>query len=299
MTSRKTPEQVLEHLLQQDPDLHKELPLMTQRDRVEKDVQPTVGVYETNERTSGATIGASTTARPASRINDTTSDPDVTAATPGDLVRWGSVLAGLFAALATLITLSILGLAIGAAAFDPATSQAGNFGIGAGIWGAVTALLSFLVGGWIAGRSAKFAGTNSGILQGAMVWFVAIPMLVYLLSAGIGTLLSTAGSVAGTAAQVAGSAAGAAAGAAADNPAAQATAGAGVDAAQDAAGAAQATAQAAIDNVSAQDVEDAASATSRGAWGTLLSLGLAAAAAIGGSYLGSQQAEASRRTVKV
>lgn len=203
---------------------------------------------------------------------------------PKDLVRWGPILAGIFAALATLITLSLLGIAIGLSAFnygDPASS----FGIGAGIWGAITALISFFVGGLIAARSAAYGGRTSGIMNGAMVWFVAIPLLVYLLSSGIGALTRTVGNVAGTAAQVAAPVAGQAAGEAANNPALQSTAQAG---AQGAGQAVQATAQALANSVTPQDVNQAAGKAADGAWGALLSLGLAAAAAIGGGVVGAR-----------
>ena len=123
-------------------------------------------------------------------------------ARPTDLVRWGPILAGLFAALSTLATLTVLGLAIGASTFTPGASL-GNMGLGAGIWGAVSALLAFGVGGWLAARSAAVGGHSNGILNGAMVWFVAIPLLLYLLSSGIGNLVGAAGSAAGMAAQAA------------------------------------------------------------------------------------------------
>src|SRR3712207_6616613 len=113
-------------------------------------------------------------------VYDTPAQPAVVAAPdtkPADLICWGPILGGLFAALATLITLSVLGLAIGLSAFDPG-DPLGNFGIGAGIWGALTALIAFFVGGWVAGRSAAFNGKTSGLFNGAMVWFVAIPLLV-------------------------------------------------------------------------------------------------------------------------
>ena len=208
---------------------------------------------------------------------------------PSDLVRWGPVMAGLFAALATLITLATLGIAIGLSSFD-ANAPLGNFGIGAGIWGALTALLAFLVGGWIAGRASAFSGRTSGILNGAMVWFVAIPLLIYLLGSGIGSIVRTAGSVAGTAVQ----AGAAAAGGAAQNPALQQTAQAAVNnpttqaAGADAVQAAQATASALAAQVTPERVETAVNNAGPAAWGTLLSLGLAAAAAIGGGYLGSR-----------
>jgi hypothetical protein len=240
---------------------------MTQRERIAQSNTgaASVGVYDT----PGATITTDTK--------------------PTDLIRWGPILGGLFAALATLITLGVLGLAVGLSAYD-ANDPLGAFGIGAGIWSAITALISFFVGGWVAARSAAFAGRTSGIFNGAMVWFVAIPLLVYLLGSGLGGLARTAGSVAGTVAETAGAAAGAAAanpelqataGAAANDPAAQATAGTVVDQAQ-------ATAQAAVEGVDAQDVNNAADTAGRSAWGVLLSLGLAAAASILGGYLGSR-----------
>ncbi|MDQ2997508.1 MAG: hypothetical protein M3R61_10680 [Chloroflexota bacterium] len=219
------------------------------------------------------------------RTSDTFDDDrDITVERRKDLVRWGPVITGLFAALATLAPLTVLGLAIGLSAYD-AGDQASSFGIGAGIWGAITALIAFFVGGWLSGRTSALRGTNAGILQGAMVWFVAIPLLLYLLSSGIGALARTAGSVAGTAIETAGSAAGVAAGQAANNPAAQATAQAG---AANVGAAAQATATALAGQVTPGRVEQAADTADNAAWGTLLSLGLAAAAAIAGGYAGAR-----------
>lgn len=208
---------------------------------------------------------------------------------PTDLIRWGPIVGGLFAALATLITLSILGLAVGLSAFD-AGDPLGSFGIGAGIWGALTALIAFFVGGLVAGRSAAFSGKTSGLFNGAMVWFVTIPLLVYLLGSGVGALARTAGSVASTAAQTVGAAAGAAAanpalqataGAAANSPAIQATAGTVVDQAQ-------ATASAIQESVTPQDINEAKGTVGNTAWGILLSLGLAALASILGGYVGAR-----------
>ncbi len=70
-----------------------------------------------------------------------------------DLVRWGPVIAGIFAALATLVTLTILGIAIGSATYE-AGDNLGDIGLGAGIWGAISVLISFFVGGLLAARTA-------------------------------------------------------------------------------------------------------------------------------------------------
>lgn len=211
---------------------------------------------------------------------------NVDVVTPVDRVRWGPILAGLFAALSTLAGLAILGLAIGASAFTPG-DQGSTFGLGAGIWGAISTLLAFLVGGWIAARAAAVQGRSSGILNGAMVWFVAIPLLIYALGSGIGAIANTLGNVASTAAQVAAPVAGQAAEEAAANPEAQASAGA-------AAGAVASNAAAAIEQVQQQasdprTQEQIAGTIRDNAWRTLLGLGLAAAAAIGGGVLGARR----------
>lgn len=249
---------------------------MTQRERIREEVRET--------RTS--------TNRPAVGVYDTDVtqdyDGDVTAARTVDRVRWGPVIAGIFAAMATLATLTVLGLAIGLTAFDAGdTNNLGPFGLGAGIWGALSTLISFLVGGWLAARTAAVGGHSNGILNGAMVWFVAIPLLLYALGSGLSGLAKTAGSIAGTAVQAGATAAGAAA----NNPGAQATAAAGV---QGAAGALQATAQAAASKIDSQDVNNAANKAANTAWSTLLALGLAAGASIGGGYLGSRPVAVNR-----
>ncbi|HWP40581.1 MAG TPA: hypothetical protein VNL70_06605 [Tepidisphaeraceae bacterium] len=119
--------------------------------------------------------------------------------TPFDRVRWGPILAGLFAALSTLTVLSVLGLAIGLSAWDPAQNiRAWSWG--AGIWSILSALISFLVGGWIAARSAATVGERNGLLNGAMVWAVAIPLLLFLLGGGFASLAQIA--VAGSDRQV-------------------------------------------------------------------------------------------------
>src|SRR5690349_3404384 len=122
---------------------------------------------------------------------------------PVDRIRWGSIIAGLFAALATLVVLSVLGLAIGLSNYNPGDPLR-NFGIGAGIWGAVTTLIAFLIGGWVAAGTAATRGRRNGMLNGAMVWVVTIPLLLYVAGNSLGSILSTASStVAGAAAPAA------------------------------------------------------------------------------------------------
>lgn len=185
---------------------------------------------------------------------------------PIDRVRWGAILAGLFAALSTLALLSLFGLAIGASAFD-ANDRVQSYGLGAGIWGGVSALLAFLIGGWVAAKTAAVHGERNGLLNGAMVWAVAVPLLLYLLTSGVGSLVGTAANVGAQAAGVA----------------AATAAGQGIDPAT--------TAQQSVEGlqtqVTAQDTEQIANTTARTAWGTLGSLLMGLGAAAMGGYLGA------------
>lgn len=255
---------------------------MTQRNRNDDDRN--VEVYETPGNTAR-------TAMPQRTVVNTVQprqDIDTTIVTPVDRVRWGSILAGLFSALSTLLVLTLIGLAIGAASFDPG-DRASGFGIGAGIWSAVSLLLSFLVGGFVAARTAAVAGGRNGALNGALMWAVAIPLLLYALGSGVGALLGTAGRVAGTAATVAGQAAGAAA----TNPNVQATAAAAGAQAPDAA----ATAQAGVANLQAtaqalntpQNQEAVADGVRNAALAALAPLLLSLGASALGGYFGARR----------
>jgi hypothetical protein len=186
-----------------------------------------------------------------------------------DRVRWGAVFAGLLSALSTLALLSLLGLAIGASTYNPG-DDAGNFGLGAGLWGGLSALLAFLVGGWVAARTAGVRGERNGMLNGAMVWALAIPLLLYLLSSGIGSAVRTASTVASGGVQAAAQAT--------DNNANAPDAQANSDAIQD-----RADALATPENADA-----IADATQRAALGTLGSLLLGLGAASLGGYFGSR-----------
>ena len=204
-----------------------------------------------------------------------------TVVTPTDRVRWGPIFAGLFAAMSALVVLSLLGLAIGLSSVD-AGDRPANFGIGAGVWGAVSALAAFFFGGWMAARTAARDRDHNGLLQGAMVWMVAVPLMVYLLAGGIGSLFRTAGSVAATGAQAAATTAGAAA----NDPSAREDVRAAAD---DAAEGVQAKATEMRQQVTPERVEQASNRAATGVWGPLVSLMLGLGAAAFGGHVGSRR----------
>jgi hypothetical protein len=247
----------------------------------------------------------------------------MTLTAPLDRVRWSAVLAGLFTALVSIIFLTVLGVAIGLSTVD--ANNLDNFGLGAGIYGAVAAIIAFALGGYMAARTAAVTGTGNATLNGFMVWVVAIPLIVNLLGAGIGSLLGMATDVATTAAttaaQVAAPVVQEAAEELADNPALQATVAEGVNDAVNPAAqatvaegtgdgavnpAAQATVaqgaetiatqaqgavaevQEQVESVTPQDVENVARDVSGTAWGVLIALGLTALAAAFGGMVGTR-----------
>jgi hypothetical protein len=193
-----------------------------------------------------------------------------------DRVRWGPIAAGLATALTSLLMLSLLGLAIGLTvvnAGDAAAQGAAPAGLGrnSAIWGALAGLIAFFLGGWVAGHSAAVFDRGWGALNGALVFLVGVPVILWLATMGLGTVLGSLGSLAGSL-----------------NP--------DPGTVQNVADQAQQAAQ----NTQPIDVARAAANARNTAWGTLLGLVLAlGASAVGGMAGIRRELEIDRRTGKV
>src|SRR5215472_12635088 len=115
---------------------------------------------------------------------------------------WGSVLAGAVVAGASMILLSVLGVAIGAGGLrftQTTASDMAGYGLGAGIWTAINLILSLAFGGYVA---ARLSGTHSHLdaeLHGITVWGVTILLMTMLLTQAVGSILGTVASTAGSA----------------------------------------------------------------------------------------------------
>jgi hypothetical protein len=88
--------------------------------------------------------------------------------------------------------LTVLGLAVGLSAFEPTTAGE-EVGTAAAVWGAVSALISFFLGGWVAGKTAALRGDDQALLNGAMVGATALALILWLASTGVGNLLGGLG----------------------------------------------------------------------------------------------------------
>ena len=115
-------------------------------------------------------------------------------------VQWGPIMAGLLTGIATLILLTVLGLAIGTAAFEPGESD--GLGTAAGIWGAISAIIAFFLGGWVAAKTAAVGGRGSGMINGFLVGATALALILWLTTTGISNLLGTVGNNLGDIANV-------------------------------------------------------------------------------------------------
>lgn len=88
------------------------------------------------------------------------------------------------------IYLSVLGLAVGSTAFSPRSANQ-HVTTGAAIWGVISALIAFFLGGWVAAKSAAVGGAGSGILNGLVVGCAILVLVLWLTGTGIGALLGT------------------------------------------------------------------------------------------------------------
>lgn len=95
------------------------------------------------------------------------------------VARAGGIVAGVFTVLATLVLLGEIGMAAGMSAYD-AGDRAAAYALGAGIWGLVSAILAFLVGGYVAARLGRPAPGRDAATHGGLVWAVAVPVIGFV-----------------------------------------------------------------------------------------------------------------------
>lgn len=102
------------------------------------------------------------------------------------LISWPAVLAGAIVAVAVGAMLNLLGVALGASAFNPYEFDGGGrsgFTAAAGMWMAFANALALFVGGAVATRAAKYADHHKGALHGLAVWALAFLLAITIASA--------------------------------------------------------------------------------------------------------------------
>jgi len=132
-------------------------------------------------------------------------------------VSWSAIFAGVVLVLAIEVLLGVLGAGVGLGFVNPntgTTPNASSFGIGAGVWWLVSTVIALIIGGYAAARLAGVPTRFDGMLQGLVIWGLAVLLTVYLITSAVGGLIGGAFSVLGGTVSAAGSAIGGAASAA-------------------------------------------------------------------------------------
>ena len=105
-------------------------------------------------------------------------------------VQVGPIIAGILTAITVMIILTVLGLAVGSSALAP-RDVGQKLGTGAAIWGIVSAIIAFFIGGWVAAKTAAVAGTGSGMINGFMVGAAILVIVLWLTGTGVGNILGS------------------------------------------------------------------------------------------------------------
>jgi hypothetical protein len=101
-------------------------------------------------------------------------------------VKWSAVWVGALAAFGMVLLFGLVGIALGAHLLGPEhrVVDVKKLSIGALIFSICGAFFSFVIGGWIAAKIAGILHSEPAMLHGAIVWLVAVPILVT--AAGLG-----------------------------------------------------------------------------------------------------------------
>jgi hypothetical protein len=98
------------------------------------------------------------------------------------LVSWPTIIAGAIAAVALGVLLNVLGVAIGATTFNPFEMRHEPAAISAGgvIYVIFSQFVALQVGGFIASRAARYPDHFGGLMNGFLVWALAVLVAVTL-----------------------------------------------------------------------------------------------------------------------
>ena len=116
-----------------------------------------------------------------------------------DRVHWGPIWAGFFTATTVMILLGLLGVAVGLSVTDDpawARGEVPTNTTGAAIWGGISGIISFFIGGWVAAKMSAIFSRGWGAWNGALVFMLSLPLTLLLATSGLGSLFGAIGQLA-------------------------------------------------------------------------------------------------------
>lgn len=95
---------------------------------------------------------------------------------------WGAIFVGVVHVLAIMLTLGLLGAAIGLATIDPVTEQDPAWGLGTGamIWWFLTGIIAIFIGAYVAASLTGIPKRSTGVWHGLTVWGFSVLLLLFL-----------------------------------------------------------------------------------------------------------------------
>jgi LytS/YehU family sensor histidine kinase len=109
-------------------------------------------------------------------------------------VKWSAIFAGTVITLVVMLTLIMLGLAVGFATINPATEENpfGGLGIGTAVWWVISSIIAYFVGGWVSSRVAGLQRVFDGALHGLVTWGLVTLLTMFMLTSTVGFILGGA-----------------------------------------------------------------------------------------------------------
>src|SRR5512133_2420317 len=105
----------------------------------------------------------------------------------GPTLRWGPIWGGAVVTFGLLFFLGVLGATFGLTTMRTPAPFIGQFATVSVIWGAASLLVSFFVGGWIAGRTTGSPETGvSGFVVGSVFWAFGVTLAALVTAFGVG-----------------------------------------------------------------------------------------------------------------
>ena len=88
---------------------------------------------------------------------------------------WTAIVGGAVAALGVQLIFTLLGVGVGAALMDPIADpgESRDIGMGPILWLVISGIISFGIGGWVAGYTSGVLRTGSGAMHGVASWAFA------------------------------------------------------------------------------------------------------------------------------
>ena len=105
-----------------------------------------------------------------------------------DRVDWGAIWGGLLTAVGVFVLLSTLATAVGITTVQETDVAPADVNRVSGVVSAIIGLLAFFLGGLVAGRGAGASDSESGALNGFLVWALAVVLVLVLAGLGLGQL---------------------------------------------------------------------------------------------------------------